>query len=186
MISTFDLKTKYTPIKKVTNGYKISWDYKDFLNYEMEDSGEVDENNEPIMKPTGKTTPTDYCTFKYEIIFHKPSLNEIQNLILGYYDKETDKKILNGFKWKDMQVWLSSENQFNYKAAYDLAVQTQGATLPIVFKFGDSLNPIYYTFESLEDFSDFYTSAISYINTTLSNGWQKKDSIDQNQYQITD
>ena len=42
-----------------------------------------------------------------------------------------------------MPVWLSSENQFNYKAAYDLAVQTGGATLPVTFKFGtDEVPPI--------------------------------------------
>ena len=30
-----------------------------------------------------------------------------------------------------MNIWLSSENQFNYKVAYDLALQTNGANLPI-------------------------------------------------------
>lgn len=106
-----------------------------------------------------------------------------------YIDKEvpietvrTDELILSGFIWKDMSVWLSSENQFNYKAAYDLAVQTNGANLPQVFKFGDTLNPIYYKFETVEDIADFYTKASTYINQVLAVGWAKKDNINWDDY----
>lgn len=106
-----------------------------------------------------------------------------------YIDKEvpietvrTDELILSGFIQKDMSVWLSSENQFNYKAAYDLAVQTNGANLPQVFKFGDTLNPIYYKFETVEDIADFYTKASTYINQVLAVGWAKKDNINWDDY----
>jgi hypothetical protein len=85
--------------------------------------------------------------------------------------------------WNDMPVWLSIENQFNYKAAYDMAVMSQGKSLPTVFKFGTTYNPVYYSFESLEDISDFYISAMSYINTCLAEGWKKKDSIDWSVYE---
>jgi hypothetical protein len=71
-----------------------------------------------------------------------------------------------------MLVWLSSENQFNYKAAYDLAVQTGGASLPVKFKFGTTEDPVYYTFTNINDLSDFYMSAMRYINQTLDQGWQ--------------
>lgn len=70
-----------------------------------------------------------------------------------------------------MPIWLSSENQFNYKAAYDLAIQTEGANLPIKFKFGTTENPEYFIFESIEDLSDFYLSAMTFINKTLQEGW---------------
>lgn len=106
-----------------------------------------------------------------------------------YIDKEvpietvrTDELILSGFIWKDMSVQLSSENQFNYKAAYNLAVQTNGANLPQVFKFGDTLNPIYYKFETVEDIADFYTKASTYINQVLAVGWAKKDNINWDDY----
>ena len=94
-----------------------------------------------------------------------------------------DEKILSGFVWKDMPVWLSTENQFNYKAAYDLAVMSQGQSLPVMFKFGTTENPVYYHFSTLEDISDFYVSAMAYINTTLTEGWQKKDAIDWSVYE---
>lgn len=79
-------------------------------------------------------------------------------------------------------MWLSSENQFNYKAAYDLAVQTNGANLPQVFKFGSTENPEYYKFETVEELTDFYTKATTYINQCLAVGWAKKDNINWDDY----
>lgn len=113
----------------------------------------------------------------------KPSLEEIKDNILTHYNSEIDQKILSGFTWNDISIWLSSENQFNYKAAYDVAVQTGGNTLPVTFKFGTTELPVYYTFNSLEEISDFYIQALNYINTTLAEGWEKKDSFDFTLYQ---
>ena len=112
----------------------------------------------------------------------EPSLDEIKKIILAYYNQEIDNSILLGFKWNDMEVWLSTENQFNYKTAYDMAVQTNGATLPITFKFGSSDNPIYYKFTTLEDLTSFYTSAMTHIINILNQGWNTKDSINWNLY----
>lgn len=123
-------------------------------------------------------------TFEEKTFNYKPSFNQIKNLIYDWYNKETDKTILEGFVWKNMPVWLSSENQFNYKAAYDLAVQTNGMTLPVKFKFGTSEDPIYYTFEDLPTFTDFYVSAMTYINKILDNGWNQKDTIVWDKYKV--
>lgn len=120
--------------------------------------------------------------FEEVTLDYKPSLEKIQDLIYDWYNKQTDKAILEGFVWKDMPIWLSSENQFNYKAAFDLAMMSDGANLPIKFKFGTTKDPIYYTFETVGDLSDFYMQAMSYINNTLDKGWQQKDSINWNKY----
>ena len=58
-----------------------------------------------------------------ENILGKPSREIIRTVILGWYNEEIDREILSGFVYEGMPVWLSSENQFNYKAAHDLAVQ---------------------------------------------------------------
>lgn len=121
-------------------------------------------------------------SFEEVTLDYKPSLEKIQDLIYNWYNKQTDKAILEGFVWKDMPIWLSSENQFNYKAAFDLAIMSEGANLPIKFKFGTTKDPIYYTFETVGDLSDFYMQAMSYINDTLDKGWQQKDSINWNRY----
>lgn len=85
-----------------------------------------------------------------------------------------DKRILSGFVWNGMRVWLSSENQFNYKASYDLAVQSV-KNLPVTFKFGSDEEPVYYEFTGLEELSDFYTKAMMHIQDTLASGWKRKE-----------
>lgn len=115
---------------------------------------------------------------------HKPTLEEIRDTIVKFHNGQVDAKILSGFSWKDMPVWLSSENQFNYKASFDLAVQTNGQNLPVRFKFGTDKDPKYYDFKTIDELSDFYTSAIKFINDTLQEGWAEKDSIDFSVYSI--
>lgn len=114
---------------------------------------------------------------------YKLSIDEIKQLILESINKDTDNKILSGFTWNGMQVWLSTENQFNYKTAYDYAIQGGIGSLPITFKFGTVDTPIYYQFLTIEDLQDFYSSVINYIQNTLSEGWIKKDSYDFSVYE---
>lgn len=118
--------------------------------------------------------------FKYE-----PSFEQIKNTILGWFNSEIDMKILSGFRWKNNLVWLSTENQFNYKADYDLAIQENGANLPTIFKFGSMEEPVYYKFETLEDLKDFYSKSVAYVKQTLQEGWVAKDSFDFAPYMIS-
>ncbi len=117
---------------------------------------------------------------------HKPSIEEIHADIINLIDHNTDQAILSGFSWSGKPVYLSSENQFNFKAAYDLCVQTEGKNLPIKFKLGEDEEGkvVYNTFTTISAFTDFYTKTIAYINTTLNNGWSEKDSIDLTKYEI--
>lgn len=123
-----------------------------------------------------------HVSFSEVELTHKPTIDEIKEFVLGVENDKIDLAILSGFEWNGMKVWLSMENQFNYKAAYDLAVQTGGASLPVAFKFGDS-TPVYHTFNTLEEISDFYTSAMNYVNKTLADGWSRKDSLDWSEYE---
>lgn len=130
------------------------------------------------------TDPDTGSTYEYRHTFtEKPTLAQVKQLITAQINADIDQKILTGFVWNDMPVWLSSENQFNYKAAFDLAVQTQGATLPVRFKFGTDENPQYHTFSDLEEFTDFYTKALAFVDATLNEGWDVKDSIDWSVYE---
>ena len=78
----------------------------------------------------------------------------------------------------------TSENQFNYKAAFDLAVQTNGANLPVVFKLGTDEKPEYREFSTVEDLKAFYTAALSHVQRELAKGWEAKDAIDIERYHI--
>ena len=123
----------------------------------------------------------DYMEAEFD---HKPTAEEIKAAVIGWYNSQTDQAILSGFEYEGNLVWLSSENQFNYKAAYDLAVQTDGATLPVKFKFGTDEQPVYRVFDNLTDLTDFYTGAMRFIQDTLDAGWRKKDAFDLALYQI--
>lgn len=126
------------------------------------------------------------------------NIDIIKEAIIKDIDDQTDEKILNGFVWNEKPVKLDFENQFNFKAAYDLAAQTQGANLPIKFKLGEAQiekgeneygmlitekQPIYHTFETMEEFTDFYIKTIAYIQQCLKEGWDKKDNIDWKPYE---
>lgn len=115
---------------------------------------------------------------------HKPDMEEIRALVMDWYNAQTDREILSGFEWRGVKVWLSTENQFNYKSAYDLAAQTGGAMLPVTFKFGTDTEPHYHTFETLEELTDFYMRAMRHIQNVLAGGWNKKDTFDINLYRL--
>lgn len=69
------------------------------------------------------------ATYMEEEFDHRPTEDEIRSTVITWHNRETDKDILSGFTYENVPVWLSSENQFNYKAAYDLAVQKQQGRL---------------------------------------------------------
>jgi hypothetical protein len=131
----------------------------------------------------------------YEVYLYKRqhatvTLQDVKQAVLADINARTDEKILSGFVWTPLDgepipVWLSTENQFNFKSAYDLAVQKQGATLPVTFKMGEHEDgtPVYHTFETMDDADDFYLKAVAYINQTLAAGWQEKDGIDWSPYE---
>jgi hypothetical protein len=161
-------KTLFTPYKKVNDTrVTIMWDYK------------------PVFKTNaeGVEVETPLAVWQEYTFNHIPALEEIKQVVTEFYNRQIDQQIINGLVWKGMKVWLSTENQFNYKVAYDLAVQTGGATLPITFKFGDENTSHYYEFTSVEELTDFYLTSINYVQTVLKEGWKKKDTINWNIFQ---
>lgn len=142
--------------------YRVRWDFRPYTDNDGNTQG---------------------VTFLEAEFLHKPTIQEIKETVLSWMNEQIDEQIVSGFVWNGMSVWLSSENQFNYKAAYDLAVQTSGANLPVVFKFGTTETPVYHTFTSVEELQSFYMAAMSYIDRTLNDGWKRKDAVDWTAYE---
>lgn len=124
----------------------------------------------------------------YEIYFYKKQKNylsfkDVKDAILNDINSQTDHKILTGFVWNNIHVYLSIENQRNFSEAYHMA-QSNSSILPITFKLGEDENeePVYYTFTTVEELTSFYTQAFAYINQCLNEGWQRKDAIDWEPY----
>lgn len=114
---------------------------------------------------------------------HKPSPSEIKTLITDWYNDKVEQRILRGLRWNETPIWLSKENQLNFKAAYDLAVQTNGSTLPVTFKLGTDEEPAYHEFKELDEFTQFYVQMVKHIQESLKLGWKKKDEFDLKHYQ---
>lgn len=143
--------------------YRVRWDIKPHIDEQGNHQG---------------------VTFLEAEFLHKPTIQEIKDTILAWMNSEIDRQIISGFEWNGMKVWLSSENQFNYKAAFDLAMQTNGENLPVTFKFGTTDEHLYHTFTSVDELKMFYISAMAHINETLKEGWKRKDAIDWSEYEL--
>ncbi len=147
------------------NKYAVRWNFRN-KKYE---NGTEDEND---------------VLFCEEIFNHKPTLSEIKETVNGYYNEQINEKILSGCRWEGNVVWLSQENQLNYKTAFDTAFQTDGQNLPVIFKLGTEDNPKYVQFDTVERLKTFYLHWTSFITSTLRAGWQLKDSTDWTKYEI--
>lgn len=157
----------------------------------------VREERSQLVVGYGKTKVDGKSLYEwYEVCFNtkksgKPTLDQVKQAIFDDINSRTDVKIISGFVWTPkaggdpIPVWLSTENQFNFKSAYDLAVQKDGATLPVTFKMGETADgtPIYHTFSTMEDADDFYLQAVAFVNQTLADGWTEKDNIDWEPYE---
>lgn len=129
----------------------------------------------------------EHATWK-EIDFYKkqgkPNLAKIKEAVRADINAATDERIVKGFVWNGINVWLSKENQDNFDVAQRVAVSNPEVILPVTFKLGEDENgdPVYHTFESAEELTDFYLQAVAYVNTQLVAGWAEKDSIDWSPY----
>ena len=110
---------------------------------------------------------------------HKPSASEVKEMIVAMVNADTEERIMKNHVWRGNKVWLSTENQMNFKAAYDLNAQTCGAMLPLTFKLGEDEEgqPMYHEFCTLDELSDFYSSCVMHVNACLVEGWAIKDSV---------
>ena len=146
----------------------------------------VGRNKYELIYGFGKDRDDDETGWNYRQRFnYRPAIDEIKAIIEAQINADTEAKILTQFSWNGKPVWLSQENQMNFKAAYDITVQTNGATLPIKFKLGeDESGPVYHTFTKIEPFSDFIMKAFTFVNSTLNEGWKEKDSVDYSAFEI--
>lgn len=168
----------YKPIVKLSNGqYLVNFNkVSQFVE-------------EKIMKNsrlvgTGKMVPTGFATWKSMIFETKPSVKLIQNTIFEIINSNVQKCIKNGFKWNGYSVNLSLENQMNYKNAFDLALATNGESLPVTFKFEKNGKAEYYTFDAVSELKDFYMKVNNHIAKCLENGWKEKDKFNAADYII--
>lgn len=134
----------------------------------------------------------------YEVYFPKkqgkPDLEAVKKAVIADINAQTDEKILNGFSWailhgehagETVNVWLSEENQRNFSEAQRVAGMTDGANLPLQVKVSEGADgvPVYDSFETIQEITNFYLAGVQFINATLQAGWAEKDAIDWAPYE---
>ena len=126
----------------------------------------------------------------FEVVFYKkqtakPTIEQVKKAVIDDINKKTDEKIISGFVWNDISVWLSEENQRNFSEAQRIATAMPETILPVTFKLGEQADgtPIYHEFTAAEELTGFYLQAVAYINATLAQGWAEKDGIDWAPYE---
>lgn len=117
----------------------------------------------------------------------KPSLEEVKKIVIDTINEETQSKIMSGFKWKGNLVWLSEANQLNYSrdfaVAYYCERKGEDYALP-TYKFGTDDKPVYYLFETFEEFMQFSKSWSQHIADAVSEGWNEKNNINWSGYDV--
>ena len=126
----------------------------------------------------------------YEVYLYKKqtaqvSFEMVKETVIKDINAKTDAKILNGYPFTPdgaedpIIVWLSKESQTNFSEAQRLQI------IPVKFKLNETEDkqPIYHTFETVEELDRFYLGGVQYINQCLNEGWAEKDGIDWEPYE---
>jgi hypothetical protein len=145
----------------------------------------VREENSRIVIGYGQQKVTGKDLYEwYEVYLNKNqtpqlTLKMVKDAILDDINAQTDAKILSGFVWNNISVWLSAENQRNFSEAHRMGM------VPVTFKLWElpDCTAVYHTFETMSELDDFYRHACAYINQCLQEGWQKKDGFDFGDYE---
>lgn len=122
-------------------------------------------------------------TYYHQRLTHKPTLDEIKQIVCDQLNADAEERIISGYTWQDKQVWLSQVNQMNYKNTYDLAIQTGGKNLPYKVKLGTEYAPEYVELATINDIEGLWLGAVAHINETLADCWAKKDAVDWSVYE---
>ena len=142
-----------------------------------------------------QTNEDGTATYMEAEFSHRPTAEEIKTTITDWYDRQTDAAILSGYEWavrhgpnegQTVKVWLSQENQNNYKAKHDAArMYPQLVTFPMTYKISEDekRNAVYETFQDIDELAEFYLGGIDYIEQCVKRGWQKKGALDMALYE---
>lgn len=76
-----------------------------------------------------KKKPNEESVYWYEeeVFNFIPTIEDIQQVITEWFNKQTDGVIKHGFIWNGVNVLLNDENKFNYKAITDEAARRETA-----------------------------------------------------------
>lgn len=108
---------------------------------------------------------------------HHPTLEEIKSDIEALINEQVEEKIRNSMVYETMPVFLSEENQLNFRSV---------PTLPVRYKVGELADgtSAYRVFKTREELAEFNEAVANHIAQCLNAGWDEKDAVDYSVYEI--
>ena len=116
----------------------------------------------------------DGCYRKY--YERLPPSEVLTSDVEGLVNAWVEDGILTGFVWEGRRVWLSVENQLNYRWAMDAAVMG-GLTFPYRVRVVEGSGAGYVEMEDEEKLKQFWLGAQAHIRKMLEAGWVLKDGV---------
>ena len=123
-------------------------------------------NNEKFLKENG------YEEYIFIPTPYKPTMEEEIEKSVKMINEETDERILNDFRWRDDEFYLSLENQFNFKNLYDLRNMKE---YPITIKTKTGFT----TLNDVHDVEEFYLAGVEFIENCLKECWERKAQAEE-------
>lgn len=103
-------------------------------------------------------------------IFDESKRTELIQELSGRINTETDRKILEGFVYQGQEFYLSMENQFNYKSAYD-------ARATLIYPYTVKGKNEFISFATSAELEVFYLAGFNYVSSCIADGWQAKELL---------
>ena len=121
------------------------------------------------------TETEDGATWMEQDFDHRPTESEIRALFVELVNEEVQQRILTGFTYEGLPVYLSIENQVTFR---------NSMTCPVRLKLGEDTdgNPVYYEFTSASKLTAFQKAVGNHVQQCLNDGWQRKDAFDVEPY----
>lgn len=108
---------------------------------------------------------------------HRPTVAEVKADIEALINEQVQERIRNGMRYDTLPVYLSEENQLNFRSA---------PTVPVRYKIGELADgtSAYCVFETREELAEFNEAIANHIAQCLNAGWNEKDAVDYSVYEI--
>lgn len=112
-----------------------------------------------------------YChTFE-----HRPSPEEVRQVIFAQIDADTKEQITQGMRWHGRLVWLSAENQVNY-TMWAMNAENNGF-MPTI-KLGTDEAPVLHTFADITEVHAFIAQMTQHITESIDANRKAKAEAD--------
>ena len=125
---------------------------------------------------------TSSYSFYEEDFDHYPTEEEIKNLIFKYNNNNITNTIINDFYCNNTKFYLTVENQNYYKFLYDMLQDNPSRISDVLIKGEINSTDTYVTFNSVDEYKNFYFSMIDHIQNSLKAGWQIKNNLSWSEY----